>query len=250
MNPPIITEVCCGSYEDAAIAEAAGADRVELNTALFLGGLTPSLGLLRLCKRRLGIKIIAMVRPRASGFLYNDDEYAVMEEDVRLLLENGADGIAFGFLLENRSVDLKRTERFVQLIGEKEAVFHRAFDMTEDPFKAMDDLISLGVRRILTSGQEVAAPEGKALIKALIARADGRIEILPGAGIRKTNVRLFITETGATQVHFSANRPRLERSISETAKIRFIGAVSPQENIVETASREEIASIIRNANAF
>ena len=149
-----IVEICCGSYEDALNAYKGGAQRIELNSALYLGGLTPSIASLIKTKQNTDLKVIVMIRPRGAGFYYSEEDYEVMKEDCRLMLEHGADGIAFGFLNKDFSIDLKRTKEFIDIIKSynKEAVFHRAFDCTSHPYQAIEQLIELGVNRILTSG--------------------------------------------------------------------------------------------------
>ena len=168
---------------------AGGADRVELCSALFLGGLTPSLGSLVQVKQLAKIPVMAMNRPRAAGFCYSETEFAVMERDADLLFEHGADGIVFGILNDDGRIDIERTRALRKRIGSRQAVFHRAFDVTPDPFRTLEELIDLGITRVLTSGQKNGAPEGSTLIKRLIDHARGRIEILPGAGIDLNNAQ-------------------------------------------------------------
>lgn len=198
-------EVCCGSYEDALQAHLGGADRIELNSALHLGGLTPSTGTLKLTKAAVSIPVIAMVRPRGAGFCYSEKEAEVMMAEAKELLEAGADGIAFGFLNEDGSLDVDRNQAMITLIHQygKEAVFHRAFDCCKDPFTTMEQLIALGADRVLTSGLAAKAPEGSALIAQLQSRFGDQIEILAGSGVNATNARKLMDDTGIFQVHSS-----------------------------------------------
>src|SRR4051794_10541019 len=136
-----LLEICCGSIDDALQAQAGGADRIELCSALFLGGLTPSLGTLQYARQQLKIPIIAMVRPRGGGFCYTDAEFATMERDAGTAIANGVDGVVFGILTPEGNVDRERTRRIREIIGAKQAVFHRAFDVTPDPFVAVDQLV-------------------------------------------------------------------------------------------------------------
>ena len=129
----ILLEICCGSADDVIEAERGGADRVELNSNLFQGGLTPTLGTLRTVKRRARVPVMCMVRPRAGGFCYTDTEFEVAREDARLLLENGADGLVFGFLHADGTVDAERTKTLVRLCEGRPCVFHRALDVTPAP---------------------------------------------------------------------------------------------------------------------
>ena len=174
----MLLEICCGSIDDAIAAERGGADRVELCSALFLGGLTPSIGTLDEARARLRIPIIAMVRPRSGGFCYTAAEFATMERDAAAALAHGADGVVFGILHPDGTIDLDRTRGIRQIIGARQAVFHRAFDVTPDPFRALDQLVDLGITRVLTSGQQPDVIQGAALIRKLVEHARGRIEIL------------------------------------------------------------------------
>src|ERR1700722_15287232 len=192
-------EICCGSIEDAIEAEKGGADRVELCSALFLGGLTPSVGTIQEARRRLKIPIMVMVRPRGGGFAYSEAEMASMERDTEAAVANGADGGVFGILQSDGRIDVARGARIRQLIGKRQAVFHRAFDVTPDPFEALEQLIDLGVRRIMTSGQEESALTGAGCIAELIRRVAGRIEILPAGGINPGTVAGVLARTGCDQ---------------------------------------------------
>ena len=162
-----LVEICCGSYEDALNAYYGRAKRIELNSALHLGGLTPSIASLKLTKKNTNLKIITMIRPRGAGFCYNDIEFEVMKEDARCMLENKADGIAFGCLNQDGSINEKQTKEMIDIIKEYqgEVVFHRAFDCVADPYASIELLIHLGVDRILTSGLKPKAMDGKELIK-------------------------------------------------------------------------------------
>jgi len=226
----ILLEICCGSAEDAIEASIGGADRVELCSALFLGGLTPSLGSLVQVKQLSKISVMAMNRPRQAGFSYSATELAVMERDTDLLLEHGADGIVFGILNDDGTVDVERTGALRKRIGSRQAVFHRAFDVTPDPFRALEELIDLGITRVLTSGQKNGAPEGAALIKRLIDHARGRIEILPGAGIDLNNVRQFVTSTGCNQIHLTAFTEPHDTSTLAHPDIKFGSENGPSES--------------------
>lgn len=233
----MLLEICCGSAEDAIEAASGGADRVELCSALFLGGLTPSLGSLLHAKQHAQIPVMAMNRPREAGFCYSATEFAVMERDADLLLEHGADGIVFGILNDDGTVDIERTRAFRNRIGSGQAVFHRAFDVTPDPFRALDELIDLGITRVLTSGQKNGAPQGAALIKRLIDHAQGRIEVLPGAGIGLDNVRELVAVTGCTQIHMTAFAERHDTSTQANPDIKFGSEAGPSESTFAITDR-------------
>src|SRR5271170_2633132 len=223
----VLLEICCGSIDDAIEAEKGGADRVELCSALFLGGLTPSLGTIQEAKKRLKIPVVVMVRPRGGGFAYSEAEMASMERDVEAAVEAGADGIVFGILQADGRIDIARCRRIRQLIGERQAVFHRAFDVTPDPFEALEQLVELGITRVLTSGQKDSVSEGAELIKKLIERAGDRIEILPGGGIQAWNVKDVVERTGCRQIHLTAWRTASDSSTLARPGITFGGALYP-----------------------
>lgn len=240
---PILLEICCGSAEDAIEAAVGGADRVELCSALFLGGLTPSLGSLVEVKQRTQIPVIAMNRPRQAGFCYSPGEFAVMERDAELLLEHGADGIVFGILNADGTIDRKRTRSLRERIGTRQAVFHRAFDVTPDPFRALEELIDLGITRVLTSGQKNGAPEGAKLIKQLLERAGGRIEVLPGAGITVDNVHQFVIRTECCQVHMTAFQTQRDTSTLGNSDICFGSPGGPPEAEFLMTDREYVRRV-------
>lgn len=200
-------EICCGSYYDALAAQKGNADRIELNSALFMGGLTPSLGSLILTKKNTDLKVITMIRPRGAGFAYNDEDFLNMLADTGNMMKNGADGIAFGILTQSGEIDIERCKKIIQLVRsygqDKEIVFHRAFDCVSNPYKAIEALIELGVDRILTSGLQDKAVQGKALLKELQATYGDKIELLAGSGMNASNAVDFMNETGINQVHSS-----------------------------------------------
>lgn len=200
-----VIEVCTGSYQDCLAAWRGGASRVELNSALSVGGLTPGISTLKQVKKETGLRVICMVRPRAAGFCYGEEDAGIMFSDAALLLENGADGIAFGFLKQDGSVEPDLTAKMARLIHSYrgEAVFHRAFDVTPDPFTAIEQLISCGIDRVLTSGQQAKAMEGIDLIRRLQEKYGNRIEILAGSGMNASNAAEMIRKTGIHQVHSS-----------------------------------------------
>jgi copper homeostasis protein len=227
----ILLEICCGSIDDAIQAEKGGADRVELCSALFLGGLTPSIGTIKEAKQRLKIPVMAMVRPRGGGFCYTDAEFATMERDAEAAIESESDGVVFGILQDGGAIDVRRTKRMRQLIGKRQAVFHRAFDVTPDPFKALEQLVDLGITRVLTSGQKDTVPEGVELIAELIERAGKRIEILPGGGgLRPFNMAEIIDKTGCHQVHMTAWGTVRDSSTQARPEVTFGGALHPPED--------------------
>lgn len=242
----IILEACCGSADDVVQAAQGGADRVELNADLFQGGLTPSIGTLETIRCHTSIPVMAMLRPRSGGFHYTPLEYESMLNDARELLAHGANGLVFGCLNPDGTVDENRTRRLVELAGEKQSVFHRAFDVTPDWKRALDQLIRLGVTRVLTSGQAQSAVFALDTIAEMIRFAGDEIEILPGAGIRLDNIEQVITKTGTNQVHMSGHQNAEDHSVMNGhADIRFSGTVSPPDNAYKIVDRHYF-SLMRN----
>nr|HPK71097.1 copper homeostasis protein CutC [Vicinamibacterales bacterium] len=229
--PHVLLEICCGSLDDALEAGAGGADRVELCSSLFHGGLTPSFGTLVEAKARLDIPVIFMARPRGGGFCYTATEMAAMERDTEMAVAQGADGVVFGILTEDGRIDLPRTRRLRDRVGDRDAVFHRAFDVTPDPFRALDELIDLGITRVLTSGQCDTVWEGMPLIARLIDYAAGRIQIMPGGGIKPFHVDEVIARTGCRQIHIAAWKTERDDSTRHRPAVTFGGALYPPENL-------------------
>lgn len=205
-DPRVVLEVCVASLEDSVIAERAGADRLELNVALELGGLTPSSGLLAEVKQAVRIPVVAMVRPRGAGFVYSTSELRVLFRDAESLLAQGADGLAFGALSLDRELIESVAREIVRLAGARETVFHRAFDLVADPGRAARQLADWGVTRILTSGQASSALDGSAALARWQRDLAGRIQVLPAGGVRPDNIVTLLEQTGCRQVHGSFRR--------------------------------------------
>ena len=243
----VIVEVCCGSADDVIEAFKGGADRVELNSDLFHGGLTPTAGELIVAKRETGMKIMTMIRPREGGFCYTDAEFATALEDARILLENGSDGLVFGFLNDDGTIDEKRTAVLADIAAKagRESVFHRAIDVVPDWKAALDTLVSLGITRVLTSGQESDVSYAADTIRDMIEYADGRIEILPGAGLTVKNVSRFIAETGTSQIHFAAHTVRYDRSTLNNRSIFYGGCLYPPEDIYKITDSVCVGEIVK-----
>lgn len=239
----VLLEVPVASLEDALAAQHGGADRLELNAALPLGGLTPSLGALIEVKAAVALPMLVMIRPRPGGFAYSKADFTVMRRDVDLALQHGADGIVFGVLTTDGRVDADRCRRLVRQAAGRTAVFHRAFDVTTDPFEALEQLIDLGFRRVMTSGQEETALKGARLIAELIQRAAGRIEVLPAGGINASTAVDIITRTGCDQVHASLRTHHEDRSVAARPQVSFGGASRGSEHRYDATSAEAVAEL-------
>lgn len=242
----ILLEVCCGSADDVIQAHKAGADRVELNSNLFHGGLTPTIGELLVAKRETGMKIMTMVRPREGGFCYTDAEFATAIEDAKQLLANGADGLVFGFLHPDGTLDFARTRILAELAqaAGKETVFHRAIDVVPDWRAALDALVDLGITRVLTSGQEPDVSLGTQTVREMIEYAAGRIQILPGAGITARNMDRIIAETGCSQIHLAAHKPQYDTSVNNNRAIYYGGCLYPPEDRFNVIDSDYIGGMV------
>jgi copper homeostasis protein len=224
-----LLEVCVESVADVLRAELGGADRVELCADLVEGGITPSLGSIRLAVERARIPVMVMVRPRGGDFLYDDIELEVMLRDVAAIKEVAAAGVVFGCLTPDGEVDRERAARLADAARPLGVTFHRAFDMARDPRQALETLIELGVDRVLTSGQEPSVPEGLDLLRELVAQAGQRLVVMPGAGITPENVRRVADLTRARELHFAALRPGDSRMRFRNRRPKMSAGPAPGE---------------------
>lgn len=197
-------EVCTGSIPSILAAKAGGAHRVEVCAALEVGGLTPSLGHLRAAAEISGIRKHVLIRPRGGDFCYSDDEISIMLHDIQLCATMGFDGVVVGALTTHGEVDIPACRAFREAAGGMNITFHRAFDECSNPHQALEDIISLGYSRVLTSGQAPKAHDALPLLHSLVEQAAGRIIIMPGSGVTPENARQIIEATGATEIHASA----------------------------------------------
>lgn len=200
----ILTEICADSINSAIAAEKGGGDRIELCQALPLDGLTPSAALITHCCRKLNIPVFVLIRPRAGDFCYNQDEFEIIKKDIEFCRKAGASGVVIGFLNEDGSIDKPKLREAVEVAKPMTVTFHRAFDLCPDWIKAMEDIIECSCNRILTSGQQNTALEGKETLKRMIEKAGERIKILVGSGITPDNVIEILNYTKCNEVHFSA----------------------------------------------
>ena len=197
-------EVIAFSIESCALIQQSGAHRIELCDNPGEGGTTPSYGFIKKARELASIELYTMIRPRGGDFLYNEDEFGAMKEDIKLCKQLGCDGVVFGLLNADGTVDKKRTSQLVELAYPLGVTFHRAFDRTRDAFEALDTLIETGCERVLTSGLMPNVSGGKHLLKELVTAADDRIIIMPGSGVRHNNLAELAHYTGAVEFHTSA----------------------------------------------
>lgn len=229
MSDRMLLEACVDSVEAAVAAQQGGADRVELCADLLEGGCTPSAGTIQLTRRLLNIRIHVIIRPRGGDFNYSDVEFETMKLDIASARQAGADGVVIGILNEDGSVDVERTRALIELARPMSVTFHRAFDVTRDPLKAMETLVDLSADRILTSGQEPSVLEGLDLITDLVKQAGDRIIIMPGAGITERNLHKIIAQSGAREFHVYAPMSLEGRMKYRNPRVFMGGELRPPE---------------------
>ncbi len=197
-------EICANSAESCVAAQAGGAHRVELCASMPEGGTTPSFGEIRLARKLIDIRLHVIIRPRGGDFLYTPLELDIMEEDIHMARQAGADGVVFGCLTPEGDLDMPAMRRLMKISEGMSVTFHRAFDYVRSPEQVLEHLIDLGVNRVLTSGQQPTAMQGASLLAELVRQAAGRIVIMPGCGVNEWNIAELAACTGASEFHFSA----------------------------------------------
>ena len=197
-------EVIAFSIDSCSIIQQAGAHRIELCDNPGEGGTTPSYGMIKKARELTSIELYTMIRPRGGDFLYSFDEFDAMKEDIKICKQLGCDGVVLGILTADGTVDKQRTGALVELAYPMGVTFHRAFDRVRNPFEALETLVEIGCERVLTSGLMPNVTDGKEVLKELITAADERIIVMPGSGIRHTNIAEIAYHTGAVEFHTSA----------------------------------------------
>jgi copper homeostasis protein len=242
-------EICIDSAHAAIAAEKGGAQRVELCDNLSEGGTTPSAGMIALTRQHISIGLHVLIRPRRGDFLYSDLEFEIMKHDIEMAKNLGADGVVIGILKADGSIDMDRTRQLVELAYPLSVTFHRAFDLTPDPYQALDDLLQLGVQRLLTSGQQATAYEGAHLIRELVKQAGKELVVMPGAGINEQNIKEIIAVTGSKEYHTSA-RSRFDGDMIYRRNHLFMASAQPLSEYEHyTADADKIAAIRQAAEA-
>ncbi|NQX84453.1 MAG: copper homeostasis protein CutC [Flavobacteriaceae bacterium] len=216
-------EICASNYHSALNAQDAGAHRIELCQELAIGGITPSYGLLKEVLDTIDLPVVVLIRPRSGHFTYTEAEFNIMKADIALCKDLGAKGIASGILNCDNTIDMERTKELVELSKPLTFTFHRAFDWTPHPLKALSNLIDIGVNTILTSGKETTAEKGLELLIQLKSKTENKINILPGGGINSSNVSLF-KSSGFNEIHASASSRKtvLETSVISMNSTNFL----------------------------
>ena len=240
-------EICVSSIQSAINAERAGAHRVELCDNLWEGGTTPSVGLLEIVCENLAIKVFPIIRPRGGGFVYSDLEFQAMKRNILHAKRAGAQGIVSGILLSNGTIDSIRTSELVEQTSPLPFTFHRAFDLTTDPMESMEQLIEIGVQRILTSGQKNDVIQGLDMLKELSNQAGGRIIVMPGGGLRLDNIHQVAKETNCVEFHMTAQK-YVHEQFEMIHKIELNGSSDIPEDQQAIADIETIEKVIKQLN--
>lgn len=234
----ITLEICTFNATDVVKARAAGADRIELCASYVEGGITPSTGNILHAFEHVDPKdIVIMIRPRGGNFIYDDEEFTVMCKDIQHVRTLGAKQVIFGILETSGKLDIVRNKKLVDLAGDMSCTLQRAFDLTRNADEALEDAIHIGFSRILTSGQQPTAWEGRDMIRHLITAAQNRISILPGAGVNSRNASALIEYTGCDQIHTSA-----KRAFTEPEEFVHNAAIYNNQHMTEVWP-EEVAAL-------
>lgn len=235
-------EICANSVASCLAAQEGGAHRVELCAGIPEGGTTPSYGMIRSARENLSISLNVIIRPRGGDFLYSGEELHEMLYDIKIAKELGADGLVFGCLCSDGSVDKVAMKTLMAAAGDTPVTFHRAFDHCRDPFQALEDIIGLGCARILTSGCRPTALEGASLLSQLVGKAGNRIIIMPGCGVREDNIAEIARLSGAREFHFSAREP-VESGMTFRNPEVAMGSEEDPYGTVQTTIRRVAATI-------
>ncbi len=234
-------EICSNSVQSALNAQSAGATRVELCDNLWESGTTPSYGAIKKARELLDVQLFVLIRPRGGDFVYSDLEFDIIKEEIIACKDMGVDGIVSGVLYTDNTIDIERTKELIVLSRPLSFTFHRAFDVTPNLSQSLDQLISLGADRVLTSGGYDSAPDAHEVIKQLCQRGKDQINILPGGGINETNIaKLF--STGCREFHLTGNA--LRKSPAKEVSLKLNGTTSIPERDYFESSTEQIKKVI------
>lgn len=241
-------EICCFSLASALNAQKANAHSIELCQSRPEGGVTPSFGLIKMVRANANAELHVMIRPRGGDFIYSAQEMALMKSDINVCKQLGVDGVVFGMLSSDGTIDIQKTIALTEFARPLKVTFHRAFDMCCNPIDALQDLINIGIDRVLTSGGVQTAIEGQQLIQQLVVNANGRITIVAGSGLNECNIKEFAEFTGVNWLHCSALAVKKGNMQFRNTKVRMGGCDSILEYDYEIADVEKIRKIIQLIN--
>jgi copper homeostasis protein len=233
-------EIVVYNIESALKAAQGGADRIELCENQGEGGTTPSYGTIEIVRQNVSIDVFVMIRPRGGDFFYSNYEFHAMKRDIQQCQRLSVDGIVFGILNPDGTIDKKRCSDLIAKARPLKVTCHRAFDMTRDPFEALEDCIEVGFDRILTAGQQAQALKGTALLGELIKKAGKRISIMPGSGVNEDTVQEIVRKSGAKEIHFSATGFRESGMQFRNQQIAGMGSEEGSEFRLRIADPERI----------
>lgn len=242
-------EIVVYNIESALRAQEGGADRIELCDNPSEGGTTPSFGTIEAVRQNVNLDVYVMIRPRGGDFHYSNYEFHCMKRDIDQCQKISVDGVVFGILNADGTLDKKRCKELIDRARPIKVTCHRAFDMTRDPFEALEDCIEVGFHRILTAGHRATAPEGADLIAELIERANGRIGIMPGSGVNENTVEELVRKSKATEIHFSATAFRESAMTYRNEKIAGMGSDEGAEFKYRTVDPERVRTMRKLAEA-
>lgn len=232
-----VLEVCAFGIQSCLIAQRVGAVRVELCDNPIEGGTTPSYGTIKAVREKIAIQLFPIIRPRSMDYCYDADEWEIIRQDILMCRQLGCDGISVGVQLQNGKLDADGMKRMVEWAYPMRVTSNRVIDAVPDPFEALEQLIDAGCERVLTSGQASAAPQGADVLKQLVQQAAGRISIMPGAGVRSSNVQQLLAYTGARECHTSAR-------LTVKSQVAFSNPRVSDAGSMFVADEAELASII------
>jgi len=232
----MLLEICVFNTATAIEAEQAGADRIELCENYANGGTTPSYGYLKTVREKISLPVFPMIRPRGGDYFHSKDEIEIIRKDILLCKELGYDGVVFGLLNQDGTIDKENTARLVEAAYPLDVTFHRAFDRCKNPLEALETIIECGCTRILTSGQHPKVTDGLTLIKQLVEQANDRIIIMPGSGLNSKNVKSIVDTAGVNEVHTSAR-------IRVSSTTQFQNPLMPEDFDIDFVDAEEIKKI-------
>ncbi len=236
----MLLEVVVYNIESALRAQEGGADRIELCDNPAEGGTTPSYAVIEAVRQNVNMDVYVMIRPRGGDFLYSNYEFHAMKRDIHQCQKISVDGVVFGILTDEGRIDVKRCKELIERARPLKVTCHRAFDMTRDPFEALEDCIEAGFERILTAGQQAQAAKGKELIAELIQKANGRIAIMPGSGVNENTVEEILRTSKAKELHFSATAFRESGMRFRNQDIAGMGSEEGSEFRLRTVDPERV----------
>jgi copper homeostasis protein len=239
----MILEVVVYTIDAALQAQVGTANRIELCDNPLEGGTTPSYGTIELVRQHVTMDVYVMIRPRGGDFCYSSYEYHAMKRDILQCQKLSVDGIVFGILNPDGTLDKKRCKELIDKARPLKVTCHRAFDMTVDPLQALEDCIEVGFDRILTAGQKAKAIDGVDLIHTLIQKANGRIAIMPGSGVNEETVEEIVSKTGATEIHFSSTTFQESTMTYRNQAITGMGSDEGSEFKLRSADPERIKNM-------